>query len=170
MLNQRIRAYAEPLLRSGEEIVVSMVGFRPLSRTLALYAVFPAVIGGFALATATGFPTWVGGGIGGGTGAGLAMWLDQRQARADHDGKGLSIGLVVTDQRLWILDLAAGLVAASVAGVHLESELSAIAEVETERMQGSGLKRLGAVIRLVDGSVERVIPAKAPPFLTALGV
>ena len=88
----------------------------------------------------------------------------------DHDGKGLSIGLVVTDQRLWILDLAAGLVAASVAGVHLESELSAIAEVETERMQGSGLKRLGAVIRLVDGSVERVIPAKAPPFLTALGV
>ncbi len=168
MLNNRIRTYVESLLRSGEEIVVSMVGFRPLSRTLALYAVFPAVIGGFALATATGFPTWVGGAIGGGSGAGLAMWLDQRQARADHDGKSLSIGLVVTDQRLWILDLAAGLVAASVAGIHLEAELSAIAEVDAERMQGSGLKRPGAVIRLRDGSVERVIPAKALPFVAAL--
>jgi hypothetical protein len=60
------------------------------------------------------------------------------------------------------------LVAASVAGVYRETALSEIAGVETERMQGSGLKRLGAAIQMTDGSVERVIPAKAQPFIDAL--
>lgn len=168
MLNKRIREFIEPLLQNGEEIVVAMVGFRPLTRTAALLAVFPAVFGGFAVSTAAGISPWIGGGVGGGVGAGLAAWLDQRRARAEHDGKGLNIGLAVTNRRLLILDLAAGLISASVESLHLERELGDIADVETERMQGSGLKKIGAVIRFRDGTIERVIPAKSKPFMEAI--
>jgi hypothetical protein len=167
MLTDRLIAFVEPLLRADETIAVAMAGFRPLSRSLALVAVFPAVLLGFAVSTAAGWPSWVGGGLGGGVGAGVAAWLDQRRARADH-GKGLSIGLVVTSQRLIVLDLETGLVSATVGGVHLDVERSDIETIETERMQGSGIKRLGAVIVLHDGTVERVIPARTDPFLEAL--
>lgn len=145
-----------------------MAGFRPLSRTLALFAVFPVVLAGFAVATAAGWPSWVGGGLGGGAGAGLAVWLDQRQARSDHGGKPMSIGLVVTDQRLFVLDLRTGVLLADVEGIHLEVERDFIEHVETERMQGSGLKRMGVVVTLHDGTVERFIPARTDPFLAAL--
>jgi hypothetical protein len=168
VLNRRIREFVTPLLDVGEEITAAMAGFRPLSRSLALFAVFPAVFAGFAVSSAAGWPAWVGGGLGGGTGAGLAMWLDQRQARADHDGKGLSVGLVVTDRRLFILDLATGPLAAQPTGVALTTSLDEIASVETVKMQGSGLKRAGAVLDLADGTEVAVIPARHEQFLQAL--
>ncbi len=168
MLSQRIRAYIEPRLRPGEEIRVAMAGFRPLSRSAALLATFPLALGGFAVSAASGTPAWVGGTLGAGAGVGLAMWLDQRRARAEHEGRCLSIGLVVTGGRLFILDLSAGLAVASVDHLHLESELGDIAGIETETMQGSGFKRVGAVLRFRDGSVERVIPARTRSFLEAL--
>ena len=80
----------------------------------------------------------------------------------------MSIGLVVTSERLFVLDLATGLVSATVAGVHLDVDRSFIEMIETERMQGSGIKRPGVVIALRDGTVERVIPARVDPFLQAL--
>lgn len=168
MLTDRIRAHVEPLLGPDEEIEVAMAGFRPLSRSLALVAVFPLVFGGFAVATASGWPAWVGGGLGGGAGAAVAAWLDQRQARRDHAGKGLSLGLVVTTDRLFVLDLSTGPLMATVETTHLEVERSAIEGIATQKMQGSGLKRPGVVIELADGSVERVIPARTDQFLTAL--
>jgi hypothetical protein len=168
MLRRRIYEFTEPLLRPGEQIALTMVGFRPISRSAALMAVFPAVLGGFAVSTAAGIPAWVGGGLGGGVGAGLMAWFDQRRSRAENDGRSLSIGLVVTDRRLLILDLATGVFGASVESLYLEQDLSDISEAETERMQGSGLKRIGAVIRFRDGSIERVIPAKSKPFFDAL--
>lgn len=168
MLNQRIRDFAEPLLRPDEQIVVAMAGFRPLTRSAALLSVFPLVLGGLAAGTAAGIQAWIGGAIGGGLGAGMAAWLDQRRARAEHDGKGLSIGLVVTGQRLFILDLTARLIAVSVEDIHLEQELGDLTDIETERMQGSGMKRAGLVLRFGDGTVERVIPARTQPFLEAL--
>ena len=168
MLNQRIRDFAEPLLRPDEQIVVAMAGFRPLTRSAALLSVFPLVLGGLAAGTAAGIQAWIGGAIGGGLGAGMAAWLDQRRARAEHDGKGLSIGLVVTGQRLFILDLTARLIAVSVEDIHLEQELGDLTDIETERMQGSGMKRVGLVLRFRDGTVERVIPARTQPFLEAL--
>lgn len=168
MLNQRIRDFAEPLLRRDEQIVVAMAGFRPLTRSAALLSVFPLVLGGLAAGTAAGIQAWIGGAIGGGLGAGMAVWLDQRRARAEHDGKGLSIGLVVTGQRLFILDLTARLIAVSVEDIHLEQELGDLTDIETERMQGSGMKRVGLVLRFRDGTVERVIPARTQPFLEAL--
>lgn len=167
MLTDRLIAHVEPMLRVDETVEIAMAGFRPLSRSLALVAVFPAVLLGFAVSAAAGWPSWIGGGLGGGVGAGLAAWLDQRRARADH-GKGMSIGLVVTSRRLFVLDLETGLVNATVGGVHLDVERSDIETIETERMQGSGIKRLGAVIVLRDGTVERVIPARTDPFLRAL--
>lgn len=168
MLSARLREYVEPLLRPAETIEVAMAGFRPLSRSLAFFAVFPVVLAGFAVATAADLPAWVGGGLGGGLGAGLAVWLDQRQARVDHGGKPMSIGLVVTSDRLFVLDLRTGLFLADVAGVYLEVERAFIEHVETERMQGSGLKRLGVVLGLRDGSTERFIPARTDPFVTTL--
>jgi hypothetical protein len=168
MLNDRIREHVEPLLRPGETIEQAMAGFRPLSRSLALVVIFPLVVAGFAVSAAAGVPAWVGAGVGGGLGAGLSMWLDQRRARAEHGGKGLSIGLVVTTQRLFVLDLKTGPVLASVAGVDLEAELSDLEHVETQRMQGSGLKRPGVVIRLRDRTVLQVIPARAQQFVAAL--
>lgn len=168
MLTDRISAFVEPRLRSGEEIRLAMTGFRPLSRSAALLAIFPAVLAGFAVSAATGIPSWAGGLLGGGAGVALAIWLDQRRARAEHEGRPLSIGLVVTDRRLFILDLSTGVVAAAVQDVHLVSELDDIAAIETERMQGSALKRAGAVLRFRDGSVERVIPARTGAFLEAL--
>lgn len=145
-----------------------MAGFRPLSRTWGLVATFPLVLGGFAVSTAAGLPAWLGGGLGGATGAGLAMVLDQRQARIEH-GKGMSVGLVVTDERLFVLELATGLVAASVVGVDVVADRGEILSVETERMQGSGLKRPGVVLALRDGTEVAVIPAKTDQFLRALG-
>lgn len=145
-----------------------MAGFRPISRSLVFVVVFPVVLGSFAISTAAGWPSWVAGGVGGGVGAGLAMWLDQRRARAEHDGKGLAVGLVVTDQRLFVLDLDTGVAFATVAGVHLEADRSSIDSIETERMQGSGLKRLGVVMSLADGTVERLIPARTEQFVAAL--
>lgn len=168
MLAERLRAHVEPLLRSGEEILTAMAGFRPISRSFALVAIFPFVLGGFAVSTAAGWPAWVGGGLGGGLGAAAAAWLDQRRARNEHGGKTMSVGLVVTDRRLFILELQAGILRASVAGIDLEVERSFIESIETERMQGSGLKRLGVVIVLHDGTVERVIPARTDPFVLAL--
>lgn len=168
MLAQRLNDHIEPLLRPGEVIEAAMAGFRPLSRSFALIAVFPAVFAGFAVSTAAGYPSWVGGGVGGGVGAGLAAWLDQRRARSEHGGKGMSVGLVVTSHRLFVLELDTGVMAASVAGVGLEAGRDEITGVETERMQGSGLKRLGVVIALSDGSTERVIPARSEVFLRAL--
>ena len=147
---------------------MAMAGFRPLSRSAALLSVFPLVLGGLAAGTAAGIQAWIGGAIGGGIGAAMASWLDQRRARAEHDGKGLSIGLLVTDQRLLILDLATGLIAATVEDIHLEQELSDLTDIETERMQGSGLKRVGLVLGFRDGTIERVIPARTQPFLEAL--
>jgi hypothetical protein len=167
MLADRLSAHVEPLLRPHETLEVAMAGFRPLSRSLALVAVFPFVLLGLASATAAGWPSWLGGGLGGGLGAAAAAFLDQRRARAEH-GKGMSIGLVVTSDRLFVLDLDTGIMSASVAGVHLETERSFIETIETERMQGSGLKRPGVVIGLRDGTVERVIPARTDPFLQAL--
>ncbi|MEE9299246.1 MAG: hypothetical protein V3V29_09455 [Acidimicrobiia bacterium] len=168
MLNQRIRDFAEPHLHSDEQIVVAMAGFRPLTRSAALLSVFPLVLGGLAAGPAAGINPWIGGAIGGGLGVGMTAWLDQRRARAEHDGKGLSIGLVVTGQRLFILNLAAGLIAASVEDIHLEQELGDLTDVETERMQGSGMKRVGLVLGFRDGTIERVIPARLQPFLDAL--
>lgn len=168
MLADRIETHVTPMLRAGEHVLVAMAGFRPISRSFAFIAVFPFVLGGFAVSTAADWPAWVGGGIGGGAGAGVAMWLDQRRARAEHGGKSLSIGLVVTDTRLFVLDLATGPVFADVAGLHLEAERSSIETIETERMQGSGLKRLGVVISLRDGTVERLIPARTEQFMAAL--
>ena len=168
MLSRRIEEFTEQLLRPGEQIALSVIGFRPISRTAALMAVFPSVLGGFAISVAAGLPAWVGGGLGGGVGAGLMAWFDQRRSRAENDGKCLSIGLVVTNRRLLIVDLATGVFGASVESLYLEQDLSDITEVETERMQGSGLKRIGAVIQFRDGTVERVIPAKSKPFFDAL--
>ena len=168
MLSRRIDDFAEELLRPGEEIVLTLVGFRPISRSAALMAVFPSVLGGFAVSTAAGLPAWVGGGLGGGVGAGLMAWFDQRRSRAENEGKCLSVGLVVTDRRLLIFDLATGVFGASVESLYLERDLGDITEVETDRMQGSGLKRIGAVIHFRDGTVERIIPAKSKPFFEAL--
>ncbi len=168
MLNQRIQEFTTPLLHADETITVAMAGFRPLSRSAMVLSVFPLFFGGLAAGTAAGISPWLGGAVAAGLGFGMAAWLDQRRARAEHDGKSLSIGLVVTNRRLLILDLVAGLVAASVAGVHLEQKLENIREVEPEKMQGSGLKRIGAVITFRDGSATRVIPAKTKPFLEAL--
>ena len=145
-----------------------MAGFRPLTRSAVLPVVFPLSLGGLAAGTAADISAWIGGAVGAGLGAVIAAWLDQRRARAEHDGKSLSIGLVVTTQRLLILDLAAGLVAASVAGVHLDRELGEITAIEPEKMQGSGLKRIGAVITFRDRTVTRVIPAKTTSFVKAL--
>jgi len=168
MLNERLRSHIEPGLRSGESIDVAMAGFRPISKSAALVAVFVFVFGGFAVATAAGLPSWVGGAVGGGSGALAAALLDQRRARKEHQGKGMSVGLVVTTYRLFVLDLDTGLLSAHVAGVAVEAERSAIASVETERMQGSGLKRLGVVISLRDGTVTHVIPARTDPFVRSL--
>jgi hypothetical protein len=168
MLTDRIAAYIDPELRPGEIIEIAMVGFRPLSRSLALVAVFPFMLGGLAAATASGWPAWLGGALGGALGALVAAWLDQRQARLDHDGKGLSIGLVVTSERFFVLDLSTGIVGASVEGVALSAERTRIEWVDTEKMQGSGLKRAGVVVHLSDGTSERVIPARTEPFLQAL--
>lgn len=168
MLSRRIEEFTEELLRPGEQVALAVVGFRPISRTAALMAVFPSVLGGFAVSTAAGLPAWFGGGLGGGVGAGLMAWFDQRRSRAENDGKCLSIGLVVTTRRLLIVDLATGVFGASVESLYLEQDLSDITDVETERMQGSGLKRIGAVIQFRDGTVERVIPAKSKPFFDAL--
>lgn len=168
MLNQRLRDHVEPLLRQSESVVAAMAGFRPLSSSAALFAVFPAVLGGFAVSSAAGLPAWVGGGLGGGIGGGLAMWLDQRRARAEHDGKGLSVGLVVTDKRLFVLDLGTGPISARVVGVELEMPLDQIRSVDEEKMQGSGLKRSGVVIGAADGTSFAVIPARLGPFLEAV--
>lgn len=145
-----------------------MAGFRPISRSTALLALFPLVLLGFAVSTAAGWPAWVGGALGGGAGAGTAAWLDGRRARAEHQGKGMSVGLVVTDRRLFVLRLDVGVFVARVAGVDLEVDRSFITSVEIERMQGSGIKRSGAVVALRDGTVERVIPARTDPFVLAL--
>jgi len=168
VLNQRIREFVEPQLRSGEQIAVAMAGFRPLTRSAALLTIFPLAFLGLASATAAGTSAWIGGALGVLVGAALAAWLDQRRARSEHGGKSLSIGLVVTSHRLLVLDLAAGFAAASVAGIHLDQELGDLTDIETERMQGSGLKRVGLVLGFRDGTVERVIPARTQPFLDAL--
>ena len=168
MLNQRIEAFVTPLLRTNESITLAMVGLRPLTRSAVVVGVFPLVLGGLAAGTAAGISPWLGGAIGGALGAGFGVWLDQRRARAEHGGKSLSIGLVVTNQRLLVLDLATGLFAAKVAGLHLDRKLANIKEVEPEKMQGSGLKRLGAAITFRDGTVIRVIPAKSKTFFEAL--
>ena len=145
-----------------------MAGFRPLTRSAVLLTVFPLFFGGLAAGTAAGISAWIGGAVGAGLGLGVAAWLDQRRARAEHDGKSLSIGLIVTTQRLLVLDIAAGLIAASVEGVHLEQELGDITAIEPEKMQGSGLRRIGAVLRFRDGTALRVIPAKTKLFVEAL--
>lgn len=168
MLIERIRTQVEPMLRPGETVKVAMAGFRPLTRSAALAAIFPMVLGGLAVSTAAGWPAWVGGGIGGAGGAAVAAWLDQRRARAEHRGRGMSVGLVVTDRRLILLELETGLIGASVAGIGLEAERFEIERLETERMQGSGLKRPGVVVTLRDGTVLRVIPARTDEFLAAL--
>lgn len=168
MLTEKLKAFVADRLEEGENIEAAMAGFRPLTRSAALLAIFPMVLAGFAVSAAAGWPAWVGGGLGGGTGAGLAMWLDQRRARTEHDGQSLSLGLVVTDRRLFILDLETGMVAADVAGIHREESRHDLSEVTTEKMQGSGFKRMGAVLHFRDGSVERVIPARTEQFLKAL--
>jgi hypothetical protein len=169
MLVGRLKAYIEPFLRDGEDVVAAMAGFRPLSRSMALVALLPLVLGGFAVSTAANWPAWVGGALGGGVGAGVAMWLDQRRARTEHDGKGMSLGLVVTEQRLFILALDTGVFAATVAGIEHEVEVSEITSIETQRMQGSGLKRLGVVLGLPDGTRFAAIPARTERFLEAIG-
>ena len=40
------------------------------------------------------------------------MWLDQRRSRREHDGKGMSLGLAVTDQRVLLIEMETGLFAA----------------------------------------------------------
>lgn len=165
MLKQRLWEFVEPRLRDDERIVVAMAGFRPLTRSAALMAIFAFVLAGFAASTASGMPAWVGGGLGGALGAGTAAWLDHRRARFEHDGKGLGVGLVVTDRRLFILELATGVFTASVSAIDVEQDLADIVEVETQKMQGSGLKRVGAVVRFADGTTERVIPARTDGFL-----
>ncbi len=168
VLNRRIRDFVEPQLRDGEEITVAMAGFRPLTRSAALIAILPLAFLGLAAGTAAGISAWIGGALAVVAGAGLTAWLDQRRARSEHGGKGLSIGLVVTSHRLFVLDLKAGFVAASIAGIHIDRSLGDLTDIETERMQGSGLKRIGLVLRFRDGTVERVIPARTQPLLDAL--
>jgi hypothetical protein len=170
MLNRKITEYVTPLLEAGEEIVVAMAGFRPITRSAAFVAVFPAVIAGFAVSSATGLPAWVGGGIGGGFGGGLAMWLDQRRAKAEHDGKGLSVGVVVSDRRFFLLELATGLVGAVPTATERVARREEIVSVRSERMQGSGLKRPGVVVALSDGTELVFIPARHGQLLEALGV
>lgn len=169
MLNDRIRAHVESELRSGESITVTMVGFRPLSRSWALVAIFVSVFAGFAISTAADIPSWIGGGVGGGVGAAAMMLLDQRRARAEHEGKGMSVGLAVTTQRLFLLELDTGIFSASISGPGLVVDRSDIVSLETERMQGSGLKRPGVLIEMRGGRHERVIPARIQPFRRALG-
>lgn len=169
MLTQRIRSAVESMLRPGESVVEAMVGFRPLSRSSALLMVFVTVFLGFAVSSAADIPAWIGGGVGGGVGAGLAMLLDQARARREHGGKGMSVGLVVTTQRFFILELAMGAISATVAGVDSEAELTDIRRVEIERMQGSGLKRPGVVLTFSDGSESSLIPARTKRLIAALG-
>jgi hypothetical protein len=169
VINRKMTEFVEPLLGAGETVQVAMHGFRPLSRSMAFLAAFPAVFGGFAIGSAAGWPAWVGGGIGGGVGAGLAMALDQRRARAEHDGRGLAVGLVATERRFMVLEMRTGLVAAEPVGVELEQPLDSIASVGTEKMQGSGLKRAGLVMTFDDGAEVRLIPARVNPMLEALG-
>lgn len=167
MLIDRLRASVEPLLVPGEGIRAAMAGFRPVSRSMALVAAFPLVFLGFAAGAAAGWPAWVGGALGAATGAGVAMWLDQRRARAEHGGKGMSIGLVVTTDRLFVLELDTGPISATVADVEKVAGKPGI-EIATEKMQGSGLKRLGVVLTFDDGEVLRVIPARTEHFLQAM--
>jgi len=169
MLNQRIKEFVAPLLEPGERISSAMVGFRPLTRSAALVAVFPAVFGGFAVGSAAGWPAWLAGGIGGGVGGGLAMWLDQRRARREHDGRGMSVGLAVTDRRLFVVEMDTGVLVARPATVEHVAPLAELGPVETEKMQGSGLKRLGVVLDLPGGTELRVIPARIETFMAAVG-
>lgn len=169
MINRRMAEFVEPFLATGEVVGAAMHGFRPLSRSLAFVAAFPAVLGGFAAASAAGWPAWVGGGVGGGIGAGLAMALDQRRARAEHAGKGLAVGLVATDRRFMVLEMRTGLVVAEPVAVEMDRPLVTVASVATERMQGSGLKRTGLVMQFDDGAETRFIPARLHPMLEALG-
>jgi hypothetical protein len=145
MLNRRITEFAAAALDPGEALMTAMVGFRPISRSFVFFAVFPAVLGGFALSSAAGW-----------------------QARLDHDGRGLSIGLAVTDRRLLVIEMRTGLIMAGPVAIERSIGRDEIVGIETATMQGSGLKRPGAAIRLVGGEEVRVLPARIGPFLEAL--